>query len=261
MKEGSVIHVPSPDGTPIGYLRTGTGRPLVMVHGSPADHSTFAQLAPLLEQSVSPCLIDRRGRGMSGDAASYAHEREFEDAAAVVDSFDQGADLFGHSYGGVVALEAARLATKLRRLVLYEPWIGRYPDGFLDKIAAMADAGDSEGIVTSVFKVADLSDADIEMLRARPSWKKRLELALVTVREARAEDAYRFDPNRFARIEVPTLLFLGDKSPPSMRATVEQIAEALPDARIEILPGQEHIAHVMAPDMVARATLDWLTAE
>jgi pimeloyl-ACP methyl ester carboxylesterase len=38
------------------------------------------------------------------DRAEYSIEREFEDVAAVVDSIDEPASLFGHSYGATVAL-------------------------------------------------------------------------------------------------------------------------------------------------------------
>ncbi|MDP8927798.1 MAG: alpha/beta hydrolase, partial [Actinomycetota bacterium] len=90
---------------------------LVLVHGSPAEHTTFEQLVPHLEPWVTVYAMDRRGRGMSG-GPSYSHEREFEDVAAVVDALGPAVDVFGHSDGCVVALEAAPLTTNLRRLIL-----------------------------------------------------------------------------------------------------------------------------------------------
>lgn len=95
--------VVSRDGTSIAI---GAGRPLVLVHGSPADHTTFEQLIPHLEPWVTVCALDRRGRGMSDDSPVYAHEQEFDDVAAVVDALGPDVDLFGHSCGCVVALEA-----------------------------------------------------------------------------------------------------------------------------------------------------------
>ena len=56
------------------------------------------------------------GRGESGDAAGpYAIEREFEDVAAVVDGIGGRVHLFGHSYGGVCALEPALLTGGIDR--------------------------------------------------------------------------------------------------------------------------------------------------
>lgn len=252
--------VASRDGTKIGYERSGTGRPLVLVHGSPGDRSSFGQLIPHLEPAVTVCAIDRRGRGASEDGSSYAHEREFEDIAAVVDALGPAVDLFGYSYGGVCALEAARLTANLRRLVLYEPWIGRYPEGVVDKLEKLAEAGDAEAVLlTTLRDVVHIPEEDIEAMRALPSWQARLALATVTAREARVEDAYTFDPERFADVRSPTLLLVGDQSPPEMRATVEVISGALSNCGIEELPGQQHTAHLSAPKLLADKILAFLS--
>ena len=64
---------------------SGSGRPLVLVHGAGSARWGFDVLRPLLEDRFSVIAIDRRGRGESGDAPGpYAIESEFEDVAAVV---------------------------------------------------------------------------------------------------------------------------------------------------------------------------------
>lgn len=66
-------------------------------------------------------MPDRRGRGATGDTENDALDREIEDVEAVVDAVD--ADwLFGHSFGGLVALEAAP-ELDLEKLVCFEPSI------------------------------------------------------------------------------------------------------------------------------------------
>lgn len=252
--------VASRDGTTIGYRRSGAGRPLVLVHGSPADHTTFEQLIPHLEPFVTVYAMDRRGRGMSGDGPSYAHEREFEDVAVVVDALGPDVDLFGHSYGCVVALEAARLTTNLRRLVLYEPWIGRYPAGVVEELERLAAAGDRERVVTTIFRrLLGMSDEELNEYRTLPSWEARVALAEVNVREARVEDAYEFDPERFGDMTVPALLLAGSESPPEMRSIVEMVNSALPDSLIDELPGQQHIAHRMAPELLTSKIVPFLS--
>lgn len=232
---------------------------MVLVHGSPADHTTFEQLIPHLEAHVAVCAMDRRGRGMSDDGPSYAHECEFEDVAAVVDSFGSEVDLFGHSYGCVVALEAALLATNLRRLILYEPWIGRYPAGVIPELEELLATGDYEAVVTTIFRrLLGMTDEELDRYRAAPSWQARVALAAVNVREARVEDAYDFEPVRFGDLNVPTLLLVGGDSPPEMRATVERVAAALPNSRIQELPGQQHIAHRTAPDLLPSKIVEFV---
>jgi len=115
--------VTSVDGTPIVYWRSGEGPPLVLVHGASADHSRWTPVLPAFEQRFTVYAVDRRGRGGSGDSDDYTIEREFEDVAAVVDSLGEPANLLGHSYGALCALEAALLTRNVRKLVLYEPGI------------------------------------------------------------------------------------------------------------------------------------------
>ena len=104
-----VRHVNSTDGTRIGFHTSGEGRPLVLLHGASGAHWSFRFLTPLLAERFTVHAVDRRGRGESGDSAGYSIERELEDVAAVVDSLDGPASVFGHSFGGTVALGGALL--------------------------------------------------------------------------------------------------------------------------------------------------------
>ncbi|HZJ07998.1 MAG TPA: alpha/beta fold hydrolase [Nocardioidaceae bacterium] len=53
----------SRDGTSIGYWRSGQGRPMVLVHGTTADHSRWRTVLPLLQPHATVHAVDRRGRG------------------------------------------------------------------------------------------------------------------------------------------------------------------------------------------------------
>jgi pimeloyl-ACP methyl ester carboxylesterase len=70
-------------------------------------------------------------------------------------------------------------------------------------------------------------------------------------REARAEEEFRVDPERFRDLNVPTLLLLGEESPDWAREGTERIRAALPDARVAILRGQGHAAIMTGPQLVA----------
>ena len=62
--------LPSTDGTMIAYQRSSVGPPLVLVHGTTADHTRWAPVLPAFEQHFTVYVLDRRGRGGSGDAES-----------------------------------------------------------------------------------------------------------------------------------------------------------------------------------------------
>ena len=127
-----MMRVVSRDGTEVAYWTSGQGPPLVVVHGTPADHTRWRPLLPYLEPHATVHAMDRRGRGASGDAPGYELAREYEDVAAVVDAAAEASgapvDVYGHSHGGIVAFGAATLTPKVRRLVLYEGWPVPDPD-------------------------------------------------------------------------------------------------------------------------------------
>jgi pimeloyl-ACP methyl ester carboxylesterase len=201
--------VASEDGTPIAGWRSGEGPPLVLVHGTAADRSRWRPVLPTLEERFAVCAIDRRGRGGSGDSDDYAIEREFEDIAAVVDSLGEPANLLGHSYGALCALEAALLTQNVRRMVLYDPGIevaGEeiYPHEVIERLEALLEAGDRDGVVaTTMREVAGLPPETVEHMRSQPVWQARVDAAHTIPRELRAVKAYRFDPERFRELEVP----------------------------------------------------------
>ena len=73
----------SADGTRIAYKRSGNGPPLVLVHGATSNHTRWAGILPELEDEFTVFAMERRGRGESGDAATYSIDREYEDVVAV----------------------------------------------------------------------------------------------------------------------------------------------------------------------------------
>lgn len=267
--ERRVSRVLSRDGTEIAYWTTGQGPALVVVHGTPADHTRWAPLLPYLEPHFTVHAIDRRGRGGSGDSPDYALEREFEDVVAVVDAVAgvSGApvNLYGHSHGGIVAFGAAALTTNIRRLVLYEGWhvpnpdVYALPEGLALRMDTLLEAGDRDGVVELLFRgLEDMSDEDIAVFRAAPSWPGRVAAAHTITREIRGELTAHLDPGFASRITVPVLLVTGENSADASKADIERVAAVLPDARILVLDGQEHVADVLDPEAFVPRVVQFL---
>lgn len=253
----------SRDGTPIGYWRSGQGPALVLVHGTTADHTRWQPVLPLLEPHAAVYAMDRRGRGASGEGPGYSLEGEAADVAAVVeavaDSTGGPVDVFGHSYGAHCALEATRLTAGMRRLVLYEPAIMPVtPPGFTDRMAELLAKGRGEAVVTAIFELAGMTAEQQELAMSAPSWPNRVAAAHTVVRECRAEEEYRFDPTRFASLNVPTLLLAGADTPPDLAASTDALASALPGARVVTMAGQGHVAMLTAPDLFVIEVLTFL---
>jgi pimeloyl-ACP methyl ester carboxylesterase len=258
--------ITSRDGTRVAYRRSGEGPPLVLVHGTAADHSRWAPVLPALEERFTVYAIDRRGRGGSGDADGYAIGREYEDMAAVVDSIGEPVNLLGHSYGALCVLEAALLTQNIRKLVLYDPGIevaGEeiYPPEVIERLDDLLDRGDRDGVVvTTMREVAGLPPETVEYMRSLPVWQARVAGAHTIPRELRAVKAYTFDPERFENLGMPTLLLSGGDSPAAFLKAAEAVDGALPDSRIVVMPGQGHSAMDTGTDLFTAEVLRFLEA-
>lgn len=258
--------VRSRDGTRIAYWQSGRGSPLLLLHGASSDHTTTWRLVLAdLERRFTVYAMDRRGRGGSGDAPAYELQREAEDVAAVVEAVGEPVNVLGHSYGALCGIEAARLTTAIRRLILYEgvPLQGAdlYPPGVGVRLNALLKAGDREGVLETLYReVVELPPAEVELLRAQQdAWEVRLANAPTIPRELAAEQGYTFTKERFTEMRAPTLLLVGSESPPRELANATAIAASLPDARVLVLPGQQHAAMHTAPAEFVATVASFLT--
>lgn len=104
--------VAAPDGVPIAYTIRGGGSPtLVFIHGWMCDQTFWdAQTGPMSEANTV-VTVDLPGHGLSGlDRVDWTLPAFGSDVRAVVEHLDlDRVILVGHSMGGPVALEAARL--------------------------------------------------------------------------------------------------------------------------------------------------------
>ena len=255
----------SKDGTPLVCHRAGSGPPLVLVHGTGGSAARWTPILPALGAHFTVYAPDRRGRGQSGDAPEYEIEREFEDVVAVVESIDQPAFLLGHSYGGICALEAVRLTSRVRKLVLYEPpvpveGVPIYAPGIIDRLESLMAAGELENVATTfLLDVVRMPRHELEMLQASPGWRDRVAAAHTLPRELRAHVRYRFQPERFKNLNVPTLLMAGGDSPQLFKAAIELLKTALPHSQVVALAGQQHIAMDTAPELFLREVVSFLS--
>lgn len=249
--------VTSADGTPIAFERTGRGPPLVLVHGMAGNHARWDlfDVRGRLAEHTTVYAVDRRGHGESGDAEAYALEREFEDVAAVVNSIDEPVHLLGHSHGGLCVLEAVLRTDNVASLIVYEPagpWETDhlYSEETYRELEALVDTGENEqALLVFLRDVLELSESQIDELRAAPNWSARVAEAPTLPREYRAAVPYEFDPERFADVTTSTLLLVGGESPEWAKDVTDELHGVLPNSRISVLEGQGHVAMNTAPDL------------
>ena len=260
--------VRSRDGTPIAVFSSGDGPPLVLVHGSTADHTTFRVVGPRFARRFRVHAIDRRGRGASGDTRAYAIEREFEDVSAVAEAVrgESGvtADVFGHSYGGRCALGAALLTETIGRVVSYEgaptpPGASYHPAGIETRLRERLAAGDRDGaLALFLAEVVGMSAADLDAYRANPVWPARAAAAGTILRELEAEANPAASLDRLGAVRQPVLQLLGGESLPVFRDATLALDERLSDGRVVVIDGARHAAHHTHPEAVIEAVESFL---
>ena len=259
MVAGSTI---SRDGTRIGWTETGRGEPLVLIHGTGADHTRWEGFAPRLAGRFRQYLVDRRGRGLSSDASDYSIEYEYDDVAAVAEDIG-GATILGHSYGGTVALGAATRTDAISRTICYEGWPAAErafdPSDATDKIQERLDAGDPAGALTVMMRdVVGLNEDQIAWMRGQPMWDGRVAAAHSLPRELRAGPSMKLSNAELSRIAGPVLLLIGGQNEARLRPDAEELCATLKRGRIAVLPDQGHTAMDWAPEMFADAVASFI---
>jgi pimeloyl-ACP methyl ester carboxylesterase len=250
--------VVSADGTDIGYETRGSGQPLVCVHGTAGSRESWRTLPARFAEDYQVVAMDRRGRGASGDGDEYSLQREIEDVYAVLDAVGGDSVLFGHSYGALVALEAADRGADISALVLYEPAlvIGEPRPTHGAEMRSRLESGDAEGSVELFFRTLG-GDALVDEMPIPAV----AEIAETVVREFEVVTAYRLDT---LNVDVPTLLLIGDASPNHLQTAAETAADRLREGastaatQVATMEGVGHQGIKTAPEQVEAAVRPFL---
>lgn len=184
-----------------------------------------------------------------------------QDVDRLLAMLDRPADVVGHSYGGLLALQLALARPdRVRAIAAYEPVafgvLG--PDDAaeraqLDRLPRYQPdaAGVDEAWLTAFVDWwngpgawAALAEPTRAGFRA-VAWKVSQEVATLS--------ADTTDRARYATITAPTLLLGGGLTPVTERRTLERLAEALPDARLELFPDMGHMGPITHADIVNAA--------
>jgi pimeloyl-ACP methyl ester carboxylesterase len=227
----------------ISYSKYGNGPPLVLVHGAFSDDDTnWEFVKPTLQDRFTIYAIARRGRGDTDTTDNHVLKDEAQDVLAVMETVGEPLFLLGHSYGGHCSLVASAIAPqRVRKLVLYEPvWPHRISKEGLEPLEKLAAAGAWDDFAMTFFRdLLSVPVLELDALRVTDLWPPIVADAKASLRDLRAISRYNFDAERFRGLDVPVLLQIGSESPRDLYVT-DALARVLPDARIEVLPGQAH---------------------
>ncbi|PRX50154.1 pimeloyl-ACP methyl ester carboxylesterase [Prauserella shujinwangii] len=261
--------VTSADGTRIAFERTGNGQPVILVDGAMCyrDSGPMRPLAEQLAKDFTVYLYDRRGRGESGDTAPYSPRREIEDIEALVKDAGGSAHLFGISSGAVLALEAANAGLPVRGLALYEPPLivddtrDPVPPEWVTELRREVAEGRRGDAVRRFMRVVQVPAVAIFLMRFLPAWRKITGVAHTLPYDFEVigdlQSGRPLPADRWTSLTATTLVLDGGKSPTWIRNGTRALADVLPTARYDTLPGQ---THMVKPTALAPALAEFFGA-
>ena len=257
----------------VHVLETGSGTPLLYLHGFADIHSIKAGWLPFHEK------LAERARVIAPAHPGCAQTDENKDIETVEDvvfhylelldvlNLDQF-DLVGSCVGGWVAAElAVRHPEKIRKLVLIGA-AGLLVEGALIGdvfMNAQPEYGSSYASLRGMlFASADQPDA-LEMF---PDGKGEIEDEVRRYQMLRFSSRIGFKPpyfynyslrNRLHRVSSPALVIWGERDGMVPRAHGETYAQRIPNAKLAVVPGAGHSAQVEKPAETAQLVSQFLS--
>ncbi len=260
-------------GYPLAYQVTGTGAPLVLLHGSLNDYRSWASQIPDFSRSYrvfAPSLRHYFPERWDGNGDDFSLSQHAADVAAFIAALDLGkVHLVGHSRGGGVAYMVARDHPDLvRSLVLAEP---RGLEALLpDTPEARVAARELEAVFAKLHENMASGDTIkaarefVEAFNGPGGWDamSTLQQTILLDNLGTSNDSGELPGimcEDIAKFAFPLLLVRGEKSPrryamgfDAMRACNAAIPETV------VIPNAAHGMHRANPAAFNRAVLDFI---
>lgn len=233
------------DGARIWYAASGSGAPVILLHGGLGHSGNWGYQVPaLIESGYHTVLIDSRGHGRSTrDARPYSYELMASDVVAVMDTLNlEKAALVGWSDGACTALvlasnDPARVA------------------GVFFFACNMDPSGTKEIEFTPILqRCISRHMKDYAQLSATPDGFDEFSEAVGLMQ--RTQPNYSADD--LAQISVPVAIVQSEHDEFIKREHAEYLARSIPNAEYIYLPGVSHFAPLQRPEQFGGAMLAFL---
>jgi non-heme chloroperoxidase len=271
----ALLKIVAVNGVQLHYLESGSGVPIVLVHGGLADYREWAPQIEPFAQHFRVVDYSRRYNYPNDNPETPDHSAivETKDLAALLDALKlERVHLVGYSYGALTALFfATQHPERLRSLTLAEPpvfkWLPQIPGGQaeLDKFmtAMWKPAGEAfrkEEPETALRITCDYFSGKGSYDKLPADGRRLLQS---NIREWKAlttsRDAFPIlDRDAVRHLKVPTLLITGEKTLTPLRMISEELNRLLPTTERITIPGATHDMWLEEPEACGKATLRFL---
>ena len=250
----------------LSYEDYGSGRVVVLIHGSPGNAKAWARVGERLAARYRVIAPDLPGYGEStpqppGREPDVGYAGELVEA--LIRRVGPPAALAGHSYGGVVALAVAlRGHVPVGALALFEP--------VALKVLAMAGESEAYATAKSVFDdyISSFEGGDDRAVRKmvdfwfgdgafgkmpEPVTSFLIRQTAANIRDVRAAFRESYSVSALRGLQMPVLTVVGDRSPETTHLIARVIAERAPHGSATRLATATHALTTTHVDAVADA--------
>lgn len=204
------------NGIALFYETSGSGAPLLLLHGNGEDHHIFDRLADRLASDFTVYAIDSRNHGQSEKTDAFSYDTMAEDIYLFIEAMQLGkVNLIGFSDGAIIGLLLAmKHGEALRKMALLG--INLKPDDFTEE---------SYQFVKETYE--ETKDPLFKLMLEQPN----------------------IDLNDVKGVTVPTLLIAAENDIYKPE-TFDNLLAALPDATLKIMKGHEHDSYIVGQDIL-----------
>ena len=256
------------DGLTIAFERTGTGPPLVLLHGFVGDgRSVWRHQVDALGDLFTVVVWDAPGAGGSSDPPEDLGMAGYADLLAdFLAALGLGrAHVAGLSFGGALALELARrhpdLPSSLVLVSAYAGWGGSLPPEEAKErlrlslaLSRLSPAELASALLPTMF-TADTPSQTVDAFGA--SVRATHPSGFRAMARAAAEDLSDALPH----VGVPTLVVGGDRDVRAPLEVAQQLEAGIAGARRIVLPGTGHLCNLEAPQAFNEVVREFLLAQ
>ncbi len=261
-----MLRLRAASGVNYAISRQGEGQPLLLLHGFTGDHSAWQTVSPALREKNLLVMLDLPGHGGSDSpacATAWSMSSVAADLVGLLDALElPQVHLLGYSLGGRLALYLAlHYPRRCASLTLESasPGIANQKERMARQQSDKHLAEQIEARGISWF---------VEYWQALPMWASQANLP-AEVLAAQRKQRLRCHPAGLAGslrglgtgaqpslweslpgMQMPTLLIVGALDSKFRRINAA-MSDAIPDARLAIIPGAGHNAHLEKPRQFA----------
>ncbi len=222
-------------------LHEGGDTAVVFIHGLGVSMKTWTRLVPLLPSSITACLIDLLGHGESdAPKIQYSISLQVNALNEIIEKENlKEVYLFGHSYGGWVAVRYA-LLHPVKGLIIEDA------AGLLSFYNGLGDAKAKAERTDWMLKSILLSDSNKYVMK--------------NILEGQAARSEFITDDELKKLRLKTLILWGEDDALVNSKYAKEFADDIEGSKLAVMKGIGHTPHYASPNRVCDMLIEFLNS-